>query len=180
MEQVTAAIVVTVIILGLLIAMIWVIVIEKRKAISQNVHCCHDFERKQGGCETVCVRCKQSGPKRHEFVWKQGNCQAVCVRCNEPGGWQHQFTDWSNGRRTCLICGRAEINESMCQKCGASLEQYEKLTDSGRYRKDLNCPNCDGTFCEKCGRKTLNKFARNDYLDDWGNYCAVCGRWKGT
>lgn len=90
--------------------------------------------------------------------------------------------DWDR----CMGCGEhissyttLSTHQMQCQSrhCYRCRKELQRTTQYGRFDswKVWECPNCQGRWCNTCGRRQLYSSYVDDYTEDLTYVCQVCG-----
>lgn len=115
--------------------------------------------------------------KGHDFKLMKirSSCSKICTRCGftEIISNVHDFGIWKDGERVCWKCGYVEVQLN-CLVCGTELQMHTYKHAYGGSHSARECPNCNGRWCDNCGRKQLFVCETNEWNDDVNYICNVC------
>jgi hypothetical protein len=109
------------------------------------------------------------------YFLKSPPCSLRCATCGfiKVLGDKHEFETWKDGERKCRACLYVEI-ERNCHKCGIEMQDRKHEHRYGGRHFTRHCPNCEGKWCNKCGRNQLYERQFNDYNENYIGICMVC------
>ena len=136
---------------------------------------------KWNGCK--CEKCGETRKTGHDFKRVEGQCYEKCSVCGERRQLQHK---WKGNQ--CEVCGKYNPAKTTCDKCGKSLEAFNREADEFYARMKamgaglvlggpggglLKCRHCGKIACTRCAlelpghtEKTC-PFCNEDY--GWGD-----------